>query len=203
MKKQILSEQIRRMQKLAGIIPLYEDNHQESFDVNQDWNTLNVLGTETDHQGTWVLFADPKDLSLDDEGYSFAIEKNQIDQVANGKKVGVEDGSGISHNMTSQDAKNILSKLKIEESYLNESEDIASFLNANIDEFIQKVGDPGSEFETMGDPLVATAGTDDMSGIDVSFNREHMLELFPEKDPYNVVQSANIAGKTIYYNNYL
>ena len=55
----------------------------------------------------------------------------------------------------------------IKESQLNEAEDIASFLNANMDEFVQKVGDPGSEFETMGDPLVATAGTDDMSGIDV------------------------------------
>ena len=91
----------------------------------------------------------------------------------------------------------------IKESYMNEAEDIASFLNANMDEFAQKVGDPGSEFEIMGDPLVATAGTDDMSGIDVSFNKEHMLKLFPEGDPYNKVQSVNIAGKTVYYNNYL
>jgi hypothetical protein len=91
----------------------------------------------------------------------------------------------------------------IKESQLNEAEDIASFLNANMDEFVQKVGDPGSEFETMGDPLVATAGTDDMSGIDVSFDREHMLELFPEEDPYNEIQSVDIAGKTVYYNDYL
>ena len=91
----------------------------------------------------------------------------------------------------------------IKESYMNEAEDIASFLNANMDEFVQKIGDPGSEFKTMGDPLVATAGTDDMSGIDVSFDREHMLKLFPENDPYNEVQSVNIAGKTVYYNNYL
>lgn len=91
----------------------------------------------------------------------------------------------------------------INESQLNEAEDIASFLNANMDEFIQKVGDPGSKFEFIGDPLVATASTDDMSGIDASFNKEHMLELFPENDPYNKVQSVDIAGKTVYYNNYL
>ena len=90
----------------------------------------------------------------------------------------------------------------IKENQLNEAEDIASFLNANMDEFIQKVGDPGSEFETMGDPLVATAG-DDESGVDVSFDRERMLELFPEEDPYNEVEQTEIAGKTIYYNNYL
>ena len=89
----------------------------------------------------------------------------------------------------------------ITESQLNEVEDIASFLNANMDEFIQKVNDPGSEFKTMGDPLVATAGVDEQ-GIDVSFDREHMLELFPENDPYNKVETVDIAGKTIYYNNY-
>jgi hypothetical protein len=91
----------------------------------------------------------------------------------------------------------------ITENQLNEAEDISSFLNANMDEFVQKVDDPGSKFETMGDPLIATAGTSDMSGIDVSFDREHMLELFPEGDPYNKVQSVNIADKTVYYNNYL
>lgn len=118
MKKQTLSEEFLRMQKLAGIINENVDNEDEddndpnSFDVNQDWNTLNILGTETDHQGTWVVFADPEDPYLDEEGYSFAIEKRQIDQVANGEKVGVEDGSSISHYMTSQDAKNILSKIK-------------------------------------------------------------------------------------------
>jgi hypothetical protein len=89
-----------------------DDSSPESFDVNQDWNNLEILGTHTDHQGTWVDFADPEDPYLDEEGYSFAIEKRQINQVANGEKIGVEDGSSISHYMTSQDAKNILSKLK-------------------------------------------------------------------------------------------
>ena len=91
----------------------------------------------------------------------------------------------------------------ITESQLNEAEDIATFLNTNKKEFIQKVGNPRSKFEIIGDPLVATAGTDDDSGIDVSFDKDHMLKLFPENDPYNKVQSIDIAGKTIYYNDYL
>jgi len=84
---------------------------------------------------------------------------------------------------------------------LNEAEDIASFLNANMDEFKQKVGNPGSSFEIMGDAKVATAGKGE-AGIDVSFDKGHMLKLFPENDPYNKVQSVDIAGKTIYYNDY-
>jgi hypothetical protein len=88
-----------------------EENDLDSFDINQDWNKIKILGLETDHQGEWVMFADPEDPYLDEEGYSFAIEKRQIDQVANGEKIGVEDGSSISHYMTSQDAKKILSQI--------------------------------------------------------------------------------------------
>jgi len=88
----------------------------ELFDINQDWNNLKILGTYIDHQGIWIDFADPEDPYLDEAGYSFAIEKRQIDQVANNEKIGVVDGSNISHYMTSQDAKNILSKIITESS---------------------------------------------------------------------------------------
>jgi predicted lipid-binding transport protein (Tim44 family) len=88
-----------------------DENDSDSFDINQDWSKIKILGLETDHQGEWVMFADPEDPYLDEEGYSFAIEKRQIDQVANGEKIGVEDGSSISHYMTSQDAKKILSQI--------------------------------------------------------------------------------------------
>lgn len=110
-----------RMQMLAGIITegQYKEmlNEEEdyddpsSFDINQDWSSLDVLGSKTDRQGEWVIFADPEDPYLDEEGYSFAVEKRQIDQVANGEKIGVEDGSSISHYMTPQDAKSILSQI--------------------------------------------------------------------------------------------
>jgi len=116
-----MTQEQLRMQMLAGIITEgqykamlnedEDDNDPSSFDINQDWDSLKVLGSETDHQGEWVIFADPEDPYLDEEGYSFAVEKRQIDQVANGEKIGVEDGSSVSHYMTSQDAKNILSQI--------------------------------------------------------------------------------------------
>jgi len=83
---------------------------------------------------------------------------------------------------------------------LNEG-NIADFLNQNMDEVKEKLGDVYSGFSIMGDPKVATAGEGE-EGIDVSFDKEHMLELFPENDPYNKVKSIDIAGKTIYYNDY-
>ena len=116
-----MTQEQLRMQMLAGIITESQyksmlneeedDNDPSSFDINQDWSSLDILGSKTDHQGEWVIFADPEDPYLDVEGYSFAVEKRQIDQVANGEKIGVEDGSSISHYMTSQDAKNILSQI--------------------------------------------------------------------------------------------
>jgi putative cell wall-binding protein len=84
----------------------------------------------------------------------------------------------------------------------NDKENIVNFLNANTKEFISKLGNPGSKFENLGDPKVATAGKSDTSGIDVSFDREHMLKLFPKDDPYNKVEEIEIAGKKIYYNDY-
>ena len=83
---------------------------------------------------------------------------------------------------------------------LNE-ENIADFLNQNMDEVKEKLGDIFYRFKTMGDPKVATSGEGE-EGIDISFDKEHMLELFPEGDPYNEVESIDIAGKTIYYNDY-
>jgi hypothetical protein len=110
MKKQIISEEFKRMQKLAGVLNEEEDNTPDSFDVNLDWDKIKVLGTETDHQGEWVMFADPEDEYVEEEGFSFAVPKQDINQVANGEKIGVEDGSSISYYMTSQDAKKILSQ---------------------------------------------------------------------------------------------
>jgi hypothetical protein len=83
------------------------------------------------------------------------------------------------------------------------NENIVSFLNSNFKEVVSKLGNPGSKFENMGDIKVATAGMDELSGIDISFDKQHMLDLFPENDPYNEVKSIDIAGKTVYYNDYL
>jgi hypothetical protein len=84
-----------------------------------------------------------------------------------------------------------------------EEASIADFLNANIEEFKRKVANPRSKFEIIGDKKVATAGPDSESGIDVSFDKAHMLELFPASDPFNKVKETEIAGRKVYYNNYL
>ena len=117
MKTQI--NEIKRMQQLAGLLKENEnigfnseDNEEDDdWDVNQDWNKLKLIGTEEDHQGTWVIFLDPEDPYAEEEGYSFAVEKRQIEQVKNGEKNGIEDGSSVSHYMSKQDAENILSKI--------------------------------------------------------------------------------------------
>ena len=90
--------------------------------------------------------------------------------------------------------------------YLSENrllkEEIDTFLNDNFDEVKAKIKNIPSKFKTMGDSKVATAA-DGERGIDISFDKEHMLSLFPEEDPFNEVESIEIAGKTVYYNDYL
>ena len=80
--------------------------------------------------------------------------------------------------------------------------EIDTFLNSNFDEVKTKIGNIPSKFKIMGDSKVATAG-DGERGIDISFDKEHMLSLFPEEDPFNEVESIEIAGQTVYYNDYL
>ena len=81
-------------------------------------------------------------------------------------------------------------------------EEIDTFLNDNFDEVKIKIKNIPSKFKIMGDSKVATAA-DGERGIDISFDKEHMLSLFPEEDPFNEVESMEIAGKTVYYNDYL
>jgi hypothetical protein len=66
-------------------------------------------------------------------------------------------------------------KLNENESTNNQG-NVVDFLNSNFKEVISKLGNPGSKFKYLGDPKVATAGTDD-GGIDISFDEEHMFFL--------------------------
>ena len=94
-----------------------------------------------------------------------------------------------------------LAGLITENQYKQLSENIADFLNTNFEEIKSKLGDPGSEFEVIDDEKVATAGIGE-NGMDISFDKDHMLNLFPKDDPYNEVESIEIGGKTVYYNDY-
>ena len=92
-------------------------------------------------------------------------------------------------------------KSKMNELNEDEGQNIADFLNANYKEIASKLGNPGSNFEIIGDNKVATAG-DGNEGIDISFDKNHMDKLFPKDDPYNEVKELTIAGKVVYYNDY-
>ena len=79
---------------------------------------------------------------------------------------------------------------------------IDTFLNINFNEVKEKIGNIPSKFKIMGDPKVATAA-DGERGIDISFDKKHMLSLFPKEDPFNKVETIEIAGKKVHYNDYL
>ena len=85
-------------------------------------------------------------------------------------------------------------KSRMNELNEDEGQNIADFLNANYKEIASKLGNPGSNFEIIGDNKVATAG-DGNKGIDISFDKNHMDKLFPEDDPYNEVKELKTKTK--------
>jgi hypothetical protein len=172
-----LTQSELRMQMLAGVIT----EGEYAAAINQE-----VENTEKD--------------SLNEHMIGGIVEVGAINQIPPREKTDYEmafehflgERYEVKPNRERDDIKDINEEM---------GENIADFLNQNMDEVKAKLGDVYSEFETMGDPKVATAGEGE-EGIDVSFDKEHMLELFPEEDPYNEVESIDIAGKTVYYNDY-
>jgi hypothetical protein len=94
------------MQQLVDV--LKEDSN---FDIDQDWSKLEFLGTKKDHQGIWLMFLDPEDEYAEEEEYSFAIPKSQIEKVLNDDQDGVNDGSNIYHSMNKEVAQHLLSQI--------------------------------------------------------------------------------------------
>jgi hypothetical protein len=181
-----MSKEFLHMQKLAGIITEGEYNAKMNENEGIADEVKNYFKTmiETQPEDALALIMDL--VKNDGKNWGEWIDNIQADIV---------DTYG-------GDYKGNIRNYREEE--LNEElneENIADFLNSNMDEVKEKLGDIFSEFETIGDPKVATAGEGE-EGIDVSFDKEHMLELFPEGDPYNEVESIDIAGKTVYYNDY-
>jgi hypothetical protein len=172
-----MDKETLRMQMLAGVIT----ESEYAAAINQE-----VENTEKD--------------SLNEHMIGGIVEVGAINQIPPREKTDYEmafehflgERYEVKPNRERDDIKDINEEM---------GENIADFLNQNMDEVKAKLGDVYSEFETMGDPKVATAGEGE-EGIDVSFDKEHMLELFPEEDPYNEVESIDIAGKTVYYNDY-
>ena len=210
MRKQILNEEFRRMQKLAGIITEAKTDVEKKQRLEALVDFFSQSGTGDEMRAirnTYLHFKNNKDI----ETLEPVLKNRYL------KSPGIFNFEGF----TEDEFKEIVEKLaeiKDDESFLeapsfNENEikrrlkeaeeSIANFLNANIKEFKRKVANPRSKFEIIGDEKVATAGPDSESGIDVSFDKAHMLELFPAGDPFNKVEETEIAGRKIYYNNYL
>jgi vacuolar-type H+-ATPase subunit H len=184
MSKQFISE-AQRMQKLANM-PISEMAIPEMARAELDNKALSVSSKIADKVLELISNNSEDILSNASMDEVFKFHKKVLDSIMSRayEKYGDSD---------IEESKKALSEDK---------ENIVNFLNANIKEFISKLGNPGSKFENLGDPKVATAGKSDTSGIDVSFDREHMLKLFPKNDPYNVVEEIEIAGKKVYYNDY-
>jgi len=194
MKKQL--NEIKRMQQLAGLITESE-NQPKKLSEAKDVDSL-VSQKARD------MFYNSVRAICDDLRVGGVVDDDTI--TAYLSEEGGLLGDAIEayyHNNPDEDIEESKKKLSENQPAIyNDKENIVNFLNANTKEFISKLGNPGSKFENLGDPKVATAGKSDTSGIDVSFDREHMLKLFPKDDPYNKVEEIEIAGKKIYYNDY-
>ena len=79
---------------------------------------------------------------------------------------------------------------------------IDTFLNNNFDKVKEKIENIPSEFKIMGDSKVATAA-DGERGIDFSYDKKHMEELFGKNDLENPITTIKINGVTVHYNDYL
>ena len=206
MKKQILNEEFIRMQKLAGIL-------NENENLGPDSKQMKIFDLKDKNNESTELFKIENFTNIDE---AITILKTYLntdflrtDQTGNEYNYAYVAGDGDVKFVKSLDEFSDGYKTEKEwgvissEEITQDKKNIADFLNNNIEDFKTKIADPGSSFEIIGDKKVATAGTSDESGIDVSFDKEHMLKLFPENDPYNEVEEAEIAGRKVYYNNYL
>jgi hypothetical protein len=82
---------------------------------------------------------------------------------------------------------------------------IADFCNIHFRKLEEIFGKIGSEFElsTLSDGMIeieiASAGVDENNGIDISFNPKYE----EYSNDYNEIEDYDVAGKTIYVNDYL
>lgn len=82
---------------------------------------------------------------------------------------------------------------------------VAEFVNANLAEFKSKVQDFEGIFDLI-DPDRGINVVEDESvedGIEIAFDRNTLVGLYGENDPYNVIEEVEINGTKVYYVNYL
>lgn len=97
--------EIKRMQQLAGLINENEimDDDNDYSDVN--WNEVSLSSPEQDEHGiTWVEMTDDKG--------SVYLDVRSIISAAKGEYNNVSDGDNQTYSITSEEAKNLLSRIK-------------------------------------------------------------------------------------------
>ena len=90
----------------------FDEDELDDIDYNTDWSKTKLISTEEGPEGTWCLFLDPEDETAEEDGFSIAVEKNDIEEVANGEKNYVLDGDNHATNMSKEEAQYILSQLR-------------------------------------------------------------------------------------------
>ena len=70
-----------------------------------------TVRTEEGPEGTWCLFLDPEDPYAEEDGFSFAVRKRDIEDAASGENNYVLDGDNQTTNMSKEEAQSILNQI--------------------------------------------------------------------------------------------
>jgi hypothetical protein len=90
---------------------MLKEDEDNNVDYTTDWSKMELLRTEEGPEGTWCLFLDPEDETAEEDGFSFAVRKSYIEDVASGENNYVLDGDNQSTNMSQEEAQSILNKI--------------------------------------------------------------------------------------------
>ena len=91
---------------------LLKEDFDDDVDYTTDWSKTKLISTEEGPEGTWCLFLDPEDETAEEDGFSIAVRKDGIEDVASGENNYVLDGDNHATNMSKEEAQYILSQLR-------------------------------------------------------------------------------------------
>ena len=113
LQKFLIENKMTRNSKLLSENNFDDDEDElDDIDYNTDWSKTKLISTEEGPEGTWCFFLDPEDETAEEDGFSIAVEKDDIEEVANGTKNYVLDGDNHATNMSKEEAQYILSQLR-------------------------------------------------------------------------------------------
>lgn len=90
---------------------LLKEDFEENFDYTTDWSKTKLIRTGEGPEGTWCVFLDPEDETAEEDGFSIAVRKDGIEDVASGENNYVIDGDNHTTNMSKEEAQSILNQI--------------------------------------------------------------------------------------------